>query len=296
MEDRRLLTRGELVANRFLAVLLILSAPLLLFNIFTIPTVVVFTLFTCFLFFAKRYHVVINVIFLMIALGVYLLPLPIGWGLFLGLREWRMNGFIFHPIIIFFYLSPFLFISLAVRNFLGSILLFFKPSTEWRNRLFFIFLIIVMTTILAYPLLSSFKLRHRAMENTTGNSALSMAIVKQEFKVEVGKGASSTALARKSYTASFDPALKRYTYRLYLADPLENQIVFTAVKTDDEEINFINDPRVECPNCQTNNSDPYGLVFPAGKNVDFIISSDQFIKTIEFTELGGSVAEFVFWK
>ena len=296
MEDRRVLTRTELISNRLLAILLILSTPLLLFNIFTIPTVVIFVLFALFLLFAKRYHSVINIIFLMIALGVYLLPLPIGWGLFLGLREWRMGGFIFHPIIIFFYLSPFLFISLATRNFLGSILLFFKPSPEWRNRFFFIFLVTVMITILAYPLLSSFKLRHRAMENSTGNSALSMAIMKQELKVEPGESASTTALARKSYTASFNPATKKYIYRLNLADPLENLLVFTAVKTDGEKINFINNPEVECSNCQINNSDSYGLVFPAGQGVDFIISSDQFIKTIEFTELGGSVTEFVFWK
>jgi hypothetical protein len=233
---------------------------------------------------------------LLIAVGVYILPLPIGWGLFLGLREWRMGGFVFHPIIIFFYLSPILFISLAVRNFLGSILLFFKPSPVWRNRLFFIFLITIMVTILAYPLLSSYKLRHRAMENTTGNSVLSMAIVKQELNVEVGKGASATALARKSYTASFDPALNKYVYRLKLDDSLENSLVFTTVKADGEGINFITDSRVECPNCQTSKSDPYGLVFPAGKGVDFVISSNQFIKKIEFTELEGSVAEFVFWK
>lgn len=296
MEDRRLLTRTELVSNRLLAVLLILSTPLLLFNIFTIPTVVIFALFALFLFFSKRYHAVINVIFLLIALGVYLLPLPIGWGLFLGLREWRMGGFVFHPIIIFFYLSPFLFISLAVRNVLGHILLYFKPSTSWRNRLFFIFLITVMIIVLTYPLLSSLKLRHRAMENSTGNSALSIAIVKQELKVEVGKGASSTALARKSYTANFDPVTKKYTYRLILIDPLENSLVFTAVKIDGEEINFINDPRVECPNCQIDNSNPYSLIFPTGQGVDFTISSDQFIKTIEFTELGDNIVEFVFWK
>ncbi|MCX6725953.1 MAG: hypothetical protein NT052_01385 [Candidatus Shapirobacteria bacterium] len=296
MEDRRLLTRTELVSNRLLAVLLILSAPLLLFSIFTIPTVVIFILFALFLFFSKRYHSAINVFFLLIATGVYLLPLPIGWGLFLALREWRMGGFIFHPIIIFFYLSPLLFISLATRNFLGSILLFFKPNPVWRNRLFFIFLATVMITILAYPLLSSYKLRHRAMENSTGNSALSMAIVKQELKVEVGKGASSTALARKTYTASFDPAINKYIYRLKLVDPLESQLTFTAVKADGEKINFINDPRVECLNCQINNNDPYGLVFPAGQGVDFMISSDQFIKTIKFTELEGSLAEFVFWK
>lgn len=296
MEDRRLLTRTELVSNRFLAVLLILSTPLLLFNIFTIPTVVIFVIFALFLLFSKRYHSVVNVIFLLIAVGVYLLPLPIGWGLFLGLREWRMGGFIFHPIIIFFYLSPFLFICLALRNLLGSILLFFKPSTVWRNRLFFIFLAIIMIAILAYPLLSSFKLRHKAMEDSNGNSALSMAIVKQELKVEVGKGASATALARKSYTANFDSVLNKYIYRLNLTDPLENALVFTAVKTDGEKINFITDSRVECLNCQIKSSDPYSLVFPAGQGVDFTISSDQFVRIIEFTDSGNNVIKFIFWQ
>lgn len=89
---------------------------------------------------------------------------------------------------------------------------------------------------------------------------------------------------------------KKYTYRLVLTDPLENSLVFTAVKVDDKQVNFINDPRVECPNCQINNSEPYGLVFPAVMNVDFVISSDQFIKKIGFTEVEGSTVEFVFWK
>ena len=135
------------------------------------------------------------------------------------------------------------------------------------------------------------------MENTTGNSALSLAITKQELKIEPGKsGASSSALARRYYTASFDPVTKKYTYRLILADPLENSLVFTAVKVDDEQINFLSDPRVECPNCQIDNNNPYGLVFPADQGVDFTISGDQFIKTIEFTELGDNIVEFVFWK
>jgi hypothetical protein len=43
-------------------------------------------------------------------------------------------------------------------------------------------------------------------------------------------------------------------------------------------------------------SDSYSLVFPAGKSVDFIITNDQMIKTITFTEQGDKVANFVFWK
>lgn len=296
--DPRAFTPLEIAFNRLFAVLLILSyAPLLLLNSFTVPTAVIFALFALFLFFAKRYHPVINFVFALIALGVYFVPLPIGWGLFLGLREWRMGGFIFHQVIIFFYLSPFIFISLAARNVLGNILSFFKPSTRGRNLLFFISLITVMTTILAYPLLSSLKLRQKAMENTTGNSALSLAITKQELKIEPGKsGSSSTALARRCYTASLDPVSNKYVYRLYLEDPLSKSIVFTAVETDGEKINFATDRRVTCLNCQKDKSNPYRLVFPAGKSVDFTITSDQWIKTIKFTELKDNWAEFVFWK
>jgi len=295
-EDKFALTRIEIVFNRLFAVLLIIFTPLLLFNIFTIPTVVIFIVFALLQLFFKRYHPVINFLFLIIALGVYFIPLPIGWGIFLGLREWRMAGFIFHPIIVFFYLSPFIFISLSARNVLGNILSCFKPNTYRRNLLFFIFLMTVMITILAYPLLSSIKLRRQAMENTTGSSVLSLAIVKQELKVEPGKNASSTALARRSYTARLDPVTNKYVYRLYLADPLESHIAFTTVETDGKKIDFVNDQRIECQNCQIKKSDPEGLVFPASQGVDFIISSDQFIKTIEFTEPDGSIAEFVFWK
>ncbi len=291
------LTPLEVAFNRIFAVLLVLSAPLLLFNPLTVPTVVIFVVFALFLFFAKRYHPVTNVIFALIAFGVYFVPLPIGWGFFLGLREWRMGGFIFHQVIIFFYLSPFIFISMAVRNVLGNILAFFKPSTRGRNLPFFISLITVMIVILAYPLLSSIKLRERAMEDDDGSSQLSYALTKQELKIEPGKsGSSSSALSRRYYTARFDPATKKYIYRLNLTDPLSESITFSVVKTDGEKINFSTDLRVTCLNCQKDRGDPYKLVFTAGKSVDFIITSDQWIKTIEFTEIGDSVAKFVFWK
>ena len=41
---------------------------------------------------------------------------------------------------------------------------------------------------------------------------------------------------------------------------------------------------------------PYGLVFPAGKDIDFIINSDKLIIYIKFTEQGNKVADFFFWK
>jgi hypothetical protein len=297
METNFSLTPLEIAFNRLFAVLLILSAPLLLFNPLTVPTVVIFALFALFLLFAKRYHPVVNVIFALLALGVYFVPLPIGWGFFLGLREWRMGGFIFHQVIVFFYLSPFIYISLSVRNVLGNILSFFKPSLRWRNLLYLISLLTVMTTILAYPLLSSIKLRERAMEDDDGSSQLSYALTKQELKIEPGKsGSSSSALARRLYTASFDPVSNKYVYRLYLEDPLSESIVFTVVEVDGEKINFATDSRVTCPSCRRDRHDPYKLVFPAGKGVDFVITSDQWIKTIQFTELGDKVAEFVFWK
>ncbi|MDD4995078.1 MAG: hypothetical protein PHW53_01245 [Patescibacteria group bacterium] len=296
-KSRFSLTTLEIVFNRIFAVLLILSAPLLLFNPFTVPTVVIFVVFALFLFFAKRYHPVINAIFALIALGVYFIPLPIDWGFFLGLKEWRMGGFVFHPIIIFFYLSPLIFISLSARNILGNILSFFKPNTRWRNLLFFLSLITAIIVILAYPLLSSIKLRERAMEDDDGSSQLSYALTKQELKIEPGKsGSSSSALARRYYTARFDPATKKYIYRLNLADPLSASIEFTAVETDGEKINFTTDSRIQCLNCQKDTSDPYGLVFPAGKNIDFTLTSDKLIMAIKFTEPGDKVAKFIFWK
>lgn len=294
MEDKRLLTRGELMANRFLAVLLFISSLVLWLNPLNLPTIIIFGLFALFLFFAKRYHIVINIIFLLFALGVYLVPLPIAWGLFLSLRELRWEVTV--PIKMLFCLAPFLFVSLAVRNFLGNILLFFRPSLAWRNRLFSIFLLSIMVIILTYPLLTPQKLRQRAMERTTGSSTLSSVITKQELKLEPGESAHSSVLARKYFTADYNSISGKYFYHLFLTDPLVNPIVFTMVKADGEKINFKTDPRVECSDCQTDSSEPYSLIFPAGQGVDFNLSSDQFVKSIEFTETGGSVVEFVFWK
>jgi len=73
---------------------------------------------------------------------------------------------------------------------------------------------------------------------------------------------------------------------LYLKDPLDESTEFIAVETNGEKINFTTDSRVKCLNCQKNKSDPYGLVFPTGKDIDFIITSDKLIKNIKFTEQG----------
>lgn len=296
-ENKFALTATELTLNRLFAVLLILSTPMLLFNIFTIPTVIIFFIFAFFLFFAKKYRPVANVIFLLIALGVYFVPLPIDWGFFLGLREFRENGYAFNQIFIFFYLSPFIFISLSVRNVLGNILSYFKPDTRLRTLVYFISLLVVMTAILAYPLLTSIKLRHKAMENTTGSSALSLAVTKEELIIEPGtSGSSTTALARRSYTANFDPATNTYVYRLNLKAPLENALRFEAVKVDGETIDFMNDTRIACPHCQIDAGEPNSLGFPGGQPVDFILTSDRFIKTIEFVESENNFVDFVFWK
>ena len=63
-----------------------------------------------------------------------------------------------------------------------------------------------------------------------------------------------------------------------------------------EKINFTTDGRVNCFGCQKNLNTPNNLIFPAGKDIDFIITSDRMIKAINFTEPGDKVDEFVFWK
>ena len=68
------------------------------------------------------------------------------------------------------------------------------------------------------------------------------------------------------------------------------------VETDGEKINFTTDGRVNCFGCQKNLNTPNNLIFPAGKDIDFIITSDRMIKAINFTEPGDKVDEFVFWK
>jgi hypothetical protein len=294
--DRFSLTSKEIMFNRLFAVLLIVSTVPLLLNLLNVPTMVLFALFALFIFFSKKYHLFINIIFLAFALGVYFVPLPIGWGLFLSLKEFRFNGFEFHQFPFFLFLAPLIFVSLVARNVFGTILCYFKLGISQRNLLYFIFLIVVAITVLAYPFLDSFKLRARAMEDDDGGSRLAYVLTKQELKIKPGEsGSSSTALSR-DYTAQYDSVNNKYIYRLNLEDPMVESIAFTAVEVDGEKINFQTDSRVDCPHCQMGINDPYSLIFPAGQQVDFIISSNYFIKTIKFYELGGKIAKFVFWK
>lgn len=295
-ENRFALTQTEIIFNRLWAVLLIVATVPLLLNIFNIPTMVLFAIFALFLFLSKKYHFFINIIFLLFALGVYFVPLPIDWGLFLGLKEFRFNGFAFQIIILFFYLAPTIFVSLSVRNIFGTMMCFFKLAINQRHFLYFMSLIAVTVAVIAYPFLDSIKLRHRAMENDDGSSQLSYVLTKQELKIKPGKSGSSSSALSRDYTADFDPASKKYTYRLNLVDPLTESITFVGVKIDGEKINFKTDPRVNCSHCQVDINDADGLVFPAGQDIDFIITSDRFIKTIEFTESGNKVANFIFWK
>ena len=87
---------------------------------------------------------------------------------------------------------------------------------------------------------------------------------------------------------------KKYVYRLSFKDPIAESIAFTAIETDGNKINFNSDSGVVCINCQINA--PYGVVFPSGSTIDFIISTGQMIKNIKFTEQGGVVDDFFFWK
>src|SRR3989339_61048 len=285
------LAKLEIVFNRLFAVLLVLFAIPLFLNIYTLPTIVICTVFACFLLFGKKYRPFAIIIFLIFAAGIYFFPItPIGWGLYHNLKESRLDGFNFYTISTLFGLAPLIFVTLAVRNVLGNILAYFKTNTVWRNVYYLISLFIVLVALLAYPLFDSVKLRERAMEDGGGNK-LSFVLTKQELKHD----GSSTALSR-DYIARFDPASNKYVYRLYLEDPLAEYIAFTAVETDGEKINFITDGRAECLNCKKDKSNPYGLVFPTGKNIDFIIISDRLIKNIKFTETGDKAADFFFWK
>lgn len=269
--------------SRFFAVLLIITTIPLLLNILTLPTIVIFGVFALFLFFGKKYHLITNIIFLLLAAGIYFIPLPIGCGLFLAMREIRFE---FNWMKFIFCLPLILFVSLAIRNMIG----------RQRNFWYFISVLIIIVIILAYPLLAKKQLRHRAMEDDMADSLLTHTLVKQEMKIKPGaSGSSSTALSR-DYTANFDESTQKYTYRLNLTDPLEKSIVFTTIKLDGEKINFKIDNRINCPHCQIGRNNSDTLIFPAGGDIDFIITSDEFIETIEFTESDGKIAYFVFWK
>jgi hypothetical protein len=289
------LARLEITFNRIFAVLLVLTTLPLLLNIWTIPTIVLFGIFAMFLFFSKNHHVFTNIVFLIFASGVYLVPLPIGWGVYHSLKQIRLSGFDVLAMSALFNVCTIIFVTFAARNILGNIQAFFKPSITSRNLFYLISLATVFTTLVAFPLFDNVNLRERAFEDDAGGGKLSFVLTKQELNCGGISGCSSSALWR-DYTARFDSTTSRYVYRLNLKDPLTESIVFTAVETDGKNIDFISDSRVTCLNCQMDMGSPHGLVFPAGRSIDFIISSGQFIKNIKFTEQGGNVDDFFFWR
>ncbi len=281
------LTTLEIEFNRLFAVLLVLLTIPLILNIFTLPTIILFIIFSLFLWFSKEYHLFVNIIFLIFALGVYFIPLPIGWGFFRALKEFRLNGFNFvFPVL--FLIPQFIFVSFAVRNVLGNIFAYSKTSISY-NVFYLISLFVVFTIILAYPLFDTVKLRNQSFP-AQGNGDLGSIVLRQsltfidQYHQEDG------------FASRIDPSIKKYIYRLRLIKPLTNEIRFTKVETDNEKINFTTDNRIMCLDCQKDTSSPYGLVFPAGKNIDFIITSNQLIRVIIFTELGDKVDEFIFWE
>ncbi|MCX6816843.1 MAG: hypothetical protein NTZ93_03190 [Candidatus Beckwithbacteria bacterium] len=283
------LTPLEIASNKLFAVLLALSTLMYFLNIFTLPTIIIYIVFVFFLWFGKKYRLFANIIFLIFAIGVYFIPItPIGWGLFRMLKELRLGDVDFNFALIF-YLAALIFISFSVRNVLGNIFAYFKTSTASRNVYYFISLVIVLATLLAYPFLDSVKLRDQSFP-AQGTGDLSTIVIRQTL----------TFIDRyhkeDGFTSRFDSSTKKYVYRLRLLEPLNKDLQFTKVETDGEKINFTTDNRVKCLNCQKDMGNPYGLVFPAGKDIDFIISSDQLIRTINFTEQENKLAEFVFWK
>ncbi|MFA5086890.1 MAG: hypothetical protein WC470_01140 [Candidatus Paceibacterota bacterium] len=290
-KSRLSLTAPEMVSNRLFAVLLILSSIPLLLNIISLPTVIILIIFALFLWFGKTYHPVVNFFFLIIALGIYFVPIPpISWGFFRALKEFRINGLKFSfPMI--FLLPLFIFISFSVRNVVGNILAYLKLDMDRRNIFYFISLFIVSAAILAYPLFDSIKLRDRTENvNIAVGGELPLVYTRQSL----------TFIDRYNmagdFTSKFDPSTKKYIYHLLLSEPLAKSIQFTEVETDGEKINFATDSRIYCQNCKKDELDPYGLVFPAGKSIDFIIERDQIIKVIKFIEPENKEAEFVFWK
>jgi len=285
------LTPLEIVFNRLFAVLLVFTTIPYFLNILTLPTIIIYSVFAIFLWFSKKYHPFANIIFLIFALGVYFIPIPpIAWGFFRSLKEFRLSGFNFSfPVL--FLIPQLIFVSFSIRNVLGNIFAYFKTSTVSRNVYFLVTLVIILVTLLAYPLLDSVRLRDRTMNvNTAVGGDLPLIYTRQSL----------TFLDRYhmagDFTSRFDSSSKKYIYHLQLLEPLSKDIQFTKVETDNEKINFTTDGQMECLNCRKDINDPYSLVFPAGKDIDFVITSDHLIKVINFTESGDKVTEFVFWK
>ncbi len=177
-----------------------------------------------------------------------------------------------------------------VRNLLGNIFVYFKNATIPRNTFYLASLFVVFAAVIGYPLLDSVKLRDRTMNvNTAVGGELPNVYTKQSL----------TFLDRYhmagDFTSKFDASSHKYIYHLQLQEPLKKEIRFTKVEIDDEKINFAIDNRIKCSNCQKDAGN-FGLIFPAGKDIDFAVTSDRLIMVITFTEPGDNEAEFVFWK
>jgi hypothetical protein len=285
------LTSLEIGFNRLFAVLLILSLiPYLLTNFLT-PVIILYLVFVIFLWFGKKYHLLVNILFFIISIGIYFVNPPLdqfGLGLFRYLKEFRFNGFNFLNFGSIYFIAPLIFVSFSIRNILSNISAYFKNSTV-AHKVFSIFLFIILVTLLAYPFFDSVKLNDQSFP-AQGTGDLSLIVIRQSltFIDQYHK--------EDGFTSRFDPTTKKYIYRLRLIEPLAKDIQFTEVETDGEKINFATDIRITCLNCQKDKGSPYSLVFPAGKDIDFIITSDQLIKVIKFTEPVDKTSEFVFWK
>jgi hypothetical protein len=279
----------EIASNKFFAVLLVLLSLPLLLNIITLPTVIIFITFGLFLWYGKNYHPFVNIIFLIIALGVYFVPIPpIGWGFYRSLKEFRVLGLNYNFGLIF-YVAPLVFVSLSFRNILGNILAYFNNGTLRRTSFYLVSFGVIMVVLLAFPIFDKVRLRSQAViSNGTGD--LSTIVLRQSLTFV------DRYQKEDGFTAALDLSTNKYRYRLHLVRPLEIDIQFVRVETDGEKINFITDNRVVCVNCQKSLKDPFALVFPANKDIDFIFTSDRMIGAIYFTELGGKVDEFMFWK
>ncbi|MFH0773681.1 MAG: hypothetical protein V1922_05215 [bacterium] len=285
------LTPLEIVFNRLFAILLFLSIYLFFLTNFLTPIIIIYVVFAIFLLFGNKHHLFANILFFIIALGIYFINPPwdqLGLGLFRNLKEFRFNGFDFLNFGSLHFIAPLIFVSFSVKNILGNTFAYFKVSMITRN-VYYISLFIVLTTLLVYPLLDSVKLRDQSFP-AQGTGDLSIIVMRQTL----------TFIDRYNkedgFTSRFDTSTNKYIYRLHLIKPLDQDLQFKKVETDDAIINFITDSRVECLNCQKDINDPFGLVFPASKDIDFVITSNQLIRIIKFTETGDKVDEFVFWE
>ena len=281
----------NIINNRLFAILLVLSISLFFLTNFLTPIIIVYVVFAIFLWFSKKYHLFANILFFIIALGIYFINPPLdqlGLGLFRYLKEFRFNGFDFLNFGSLHFIAPLIFVSFSVKNILSNIFAYFKASIVIR-KVYFISLFIVLATLLVYPLLDSVKLRDQSFP-AQGTGDLSIVVTRQTL----------TFIDRYNkedgFTSRFDTSTNKYVYRLRLIEPLNKDLQFKKVEADDEIINFTTDSRVECLNCQKDISDPFSLVFPANKDIDFIITSDHLIKILNFTELEDKVTKFVFWK